>query len=131
MLKPKVGLTLLTSPPVNCFRTVVLPALSSPLRACVDGAHIAIGVLDGICMRSSASFSRNEAYTTRRRISRSCRLTFLMMLRRPILLNFVIELYILLVWVLNALTCDNEGKRRADCDMTGKSGRFWTIRGWG
>jgi len=33
MLKPSVGLMVLISSPFSCFTTVVLPALSSPLRA--------------------------------------------------------------------------------------------------
>ena len=35
MLKPSVGLTVLASSPLIRFTIVVLPALSSPLQACV------------------------------------------------------------------------------------------------
>lgn len=100
MLKPSVGLTVVMSSPFSRFTMVVFPALSRPLWHAMQRVHqgwdcagpqrprqLAVAA----CARAGHGLARNGAhslppdtYTMRMRISFSLRLTFLMMLSRPI-----------------------------------------------
>jgi hypothetical protein len=80
MLNPSVGLTVVMSSPFRRFTMVVLPALSSPLQQvswrCLSTGH-------GLLRDDLRVQHKKPSYTMSSRISFSFRLTFLMMVRSP------------------------------------------------